>query len=257
MAFEDKDLEFLVNCVDDELDGLFYLLTHDRDGNLLNNVMKLTKSDSYKKHFPKHSLYVEDIAQEIAHYGSNSKLSKSSYKDLLCLVCNKLNVNYNSKSSIKNIETNFLMRAFSQILEKLSYEDIENLDNALIELKLKDETPLIDSFESLFFTSNVQSYLMKVIVANSFIKALIKKDIINNSNEILDKIKLILQAPANSVILNEWSKLYYKDEHGKILNDPFKVTQLSSIFYLAYLRQSVKTKSLQNLQDEAILIDIK
>lgn len=257
MNFEDKDLEFLGRCSDEDLDILYYILTHDREGNLLSSVKKLTKSQAYKKHFPQHSFYAEDFAQELAYYGSSTRLTKHSYKDLLFLLCGTLNINYNFKASAKSIESNFLMQSFSQILEKLSFQEIKLLDENLIKLKIKDEALLIDNFEALFFSDNLSSYLMKVLVVNAFIRALYNKELIDSDNETIKEVKLILQAPVSSLLTGEWSKLYYKNDFGQILNDSYKVSQLASLFYLSYLRVKEKNKFLENFQNKMEVLDLK
>lgn len=257
MNFEDKDLEFLAKCSDEDLDMLYYILTHDREGNLLNHIKKLTKSPAYKKHFPQHSFYAEDFAQELAYYGSSSRLTKHSYKDLLFLLCGTLNINYNFKASAKSIESNFLMQSFSQILEKLSFQDIKLLDENLLKLKIKDEALLIDNFEALFFGDNLSSYLMKTFVVNAFLRALFKRELINSDNENVKEIKLLLQAPVSSLLSGEWSKLYYKDNFGQILNDAYKVSQLASVFYLSYLRIKEESKVLENFQNKMEVLSLE
>lgn len=62
MAYRyDNDLEFLKSLSSTELNDLVYILTHDKDGEkrLTEN---LTFSDKYKRFYPDHTQYWDEIA---------------------------------------------------------------------------------------------------------------------------------------------------------------------------------------------------
>ena len=57
MAYRiDRDLQFLAECSDQDLNDLVYCLTHDRDGKP-RQTEKLTGNDKFKKYNPQHSMY--------------------------------------------------------------------------------------------------------------------------------------------------------------------------------------------------------
>lgn len=108
MAYRhDPDLEFLANCSPDELDQLVYLLTHDKDGNS-RLTEELTSSDDYKRYYPEHLKYWQNIATEIQLFGGNTLVNLFRggrgvpYKEVLCDVCDKMKVNYNKYSSVQH-----------------------------------------------------------------------------------------------------------------------------------------------------------
>ena len=115
MAYRyDPDLEFLGTCSSEELNDLVYLLTHDTDGRV-RYTESLTNNDKFTRHYPEHSIYWQEIAEEIQLFGGNSfiKLFRGGrgvlYKEVLCDVCDNLKVNYINYSSPKDIVQNLLM----------------------------------------------------------------------------------------------------------------------------------------------------
>ena len=107
----DEDLEFLKQIDSKDLDDLVYVLTHDKDGET-RFTEELTTNENYKKFFPEHNKYWEDIAAELQCYGGNTFATifrggkGVEYKEILIDVCDKLKVNFNKDSSIETIETN-------------------------------------------------------------------------------------------------------------------------------------------------------
>ena len=67
----DEDLEFLKQIDSKDLDDLVYVLTHDKDGET-RFTEELTTNENYKKFFPEHNKYWEDIAAELQCYGGNT-----------------------------------------------------------------------------------------------------------------------------------------------------------------------------------------
>ena len=70
MAYRhDPDLEFLGSCTSEELNELVALLTYDKDGEK-RYTEGLTTKNSYKRHYPNHSKYWQDIAEEVQLFGA-------------------------------------------------------------------------------------------------------------------------------------------------------------------------------------------
>ena len=132
MAYRyDPALDFLGELSSEELNELVYILTHDKDGEKRYTEM-LTVSDAYKRYYPEHSMYWEDIAAELQLFGGNTfvniiRLGKGvEYKEILCDVCDKMKVNYHKDSTIERIEENLLMKILKDALEHMSSEEVGN-----------------------------------------------------------------------------------------------------------------------------------
>ena len=99
---KDKDLEFLKNLNDKELDSLVQILTEVTSE-------ELTKRDIYKEFEGKHSIYWEEIAAELQYFGGNSisnivRGNGVEYAEILRDVCKSLNLEFNTYLSTEEIE---------------------------------------------------------------------------------------------------------------------------------------------------------
>lgn len=137
MAYrEDKDLEFLAKCSNEDLQPLVDILIKDKDGKD-RYTEELTKSKRYMRYSPDHQKYWDDIAAEIQTFGGNTfanlmRFGKGvTYKEILCDVCKDLKVNFNEKSSTEAIEKNLLDRVYTQAIEELSDEELKRLADAI------------------------------------------------------------------------------------------------------------------------------
>ncbi|HBC0897055.1 TPA: DUF3944 domain-containing protein, partial [Escherichia coli] len=143
MAYRaDRDLTFLSQCSDCDLDDLVNLLIYDNDGKK-RWTEELSNNPLYKQFRPQHSLYWREIAAEIQCYGGNTfaTLLRGGkgvyYKEILIDVCKRLKVNFNSESEVGVIERNLLMKILSDALDKMSQQDIKELalEFGLVNLK--------------------------------------------------------------------------------------------------------------------------
>ncbi|WP_268989164.1 DUF3944 domain-containing protein [Cupriavidus necator] len=130
MAYRhDPDLEFLGKLKSSDLNDLVRCLTHDKDGSA-RLTDELTMSDLYKKYAPDHNRYWQIIAAEVQCFGGNTFATMFrggkgvTYKEVLCDVCDKLDVNYSKKSSVETIEGNLLMKILQDALAKMTPEQL-------------------------------------------------------------------------------------------------------------------------------------
>ena len=99
----DQNLFFLHNADSRDLRILVDYLTKDKDGDI-RWTEELTNTDNYKKYYPNQlQLMCEDIAEELQRYGGNTFMNilrwgrGVEYKEILTDVCDKMDVNYNTK----------------------------------------------------------------------------------------------------------------------------------------------------------------
>ena len=131
---EDKDLEFLKNCPNDDLKALADLLVFDKDGKKRWNE-KLSGKKSYLEGYPNNLRNtVNDIILELQCYGADTIASAVReifgkhpgvpYREILIDVCDKKNVSYNKTSSTERIEYHLIQSIIEETLQKASDEDI-------------------------------------------------------------------------------------------------------------------------------------
>lgn len=131
---EDKDLEFLKNCPNEDLKALADLLVFDKDGKKRWNE-KLSGKKSYSESYPNNlKNAVNDIILELQCYGADTIASTVReifgkhpgvpYREILIDVCDKKNVSYNKTSSTERIEYHLIQSIIEETLQKASDEDI-------------------------------------------------------------------------------------------------------------------------------------
>lgn len=250
MAYRyDPDLEFLQTCSSEELNDLVYLLTHDKDGKARWTEF-LTTNERYKRHYPDHKQYWQEIAEEIQLFGGNTfmtlfRLGKGvMYKEVLCDVCDKMKVNYNKFSSVQVIEQNLLMKILQNSLEKMSPEELKNLS---LEMGLKDIkvfTPqiLMPMFIAVFKAGGFKSYQLTVIIVNAILKVLIGRGLNLAGNAALVRLAGILAGPIGLAITALWALF-------DIAGTAYRVT-IPAVIQVAYLRSLVENRDAIKLADE-------
>lgn len=131
---EDKDLEFLENCPNEDLKALADLLVFDKDGKKRWNET-LSVKKSYSESYPDNlKNAVNDIIQELQCYGADTFAAAARrivgkhpgvpYREILMDVCDKKKVNYNKASSTERIEYHLIQSIIEETLQNATDEDI-------------------------------------------------------------------------------------------------------------------------------------
>ena len=239
MAYRyDPDLEFLSKCTDEDLNDLVYCLTHDKDGSK-RLTEELTLSDSYKKHYPYHSLYWEEIAAEIQCFGGNTFANMFRggkgvlYKEVLCDVCDKMKVNYNKNSPVERIENGLISKVLEDSLEKMSPDEIRRLATELGIKNTQNITKqvLLGSFQTIFRAGGFKSYQLTVIVVNAVLKALIGRGLSFAGNAAATRVFAVLSGPIGWLITGLWTAF-------DIAGAAYRVT-IPAVIQVAALRQKI------------------
>lgn len=89
---EDADLRFLGRCENEDLDLLVSLITRDPRDNTLRWTETLSGSDNYRRFYPAHRNYWQEIAAEIQTFGASSIASVfrgGNQTEILHYVCGR------------------------------------------------------------------------------------------------------------------------------------------------------------------------
>lgn len=142
----DPDLNLLGQCSNEELQLLISILTTDpRDGDT-RWTESLTGTPEFRLLAPDHRRYWQLIAAELQRYGANTLASLVrlgqgvTYREILVDVCDKLDVNYNQKSTTETIELALLMKVLEKSLDQMSPEELAAFSHNM-HLDLTNPTP--------------------------------------------------------------------------------------------------------------------
>lgn len=237
MAYRhDPDLEFLGSCSSKELDDLVYLLTHDKDGTT-RLTESLTSNGKYKRYYPNHNIYWQEIAEEIQLFGGNTFVNMFrggrgvAYKEVLCDVCDKMKVNYNKYSSTKQIEENLLMKILQNALEHMAPDELRNLATELGIKNINGITAqtLTATFITVFKAGGFKSYQLTLIIVNAIMKALIGRGLSLAGNAALTRVASVLAGPIGWAITAIWTL-------SDIAGPAYRVT-IPAVIQVAFLRK--------------------
>ena len=188
----DQNLFFLHNADSRDLRILVDYLTKDKDGDT-RWTEELTNTDNYKKYYPNQlQLMCEDIAKELQLYGGNTFMNilrwgrGVEYKEILTDVCDKMDVNYNKKSSVEMIEYNLLQKILLDSLDNMSSEQLQSLmDEMNIPNQGFGKQAFIAALQFAIRRGGFSTYKMAVIVANAVSRALLGRGLTIVSNATL------------------------------------------------------------------------
>jgi len=237
MAYRhDEDLEFLKELESKDLEQLVEILIYDKDGEK-RYTEELSESEGYKKYYPDHVKYWQDIVEELQRFGGNSFVNMLRlgegvlYKEILIDVCDKLKVNYNKNSNVERIETNLLMKILEDALEKMSDEERKELAKS-IGLKNTQNfsaQTMTGVFQAIFRAGGFKSYQLTLIIVNAILKALIGRGLSLGANAALTRTMAILTGPIGWVITGLWTAI-------DIAGPAYRVT-IPAVIEIAALRQ--------------------
>lgn len=237
MAYrEDEGLAFLQYMQDQELDNLVKLLIYDKDGKKWISE-SLSRKNGYKQHNPKHSLYWQDIAEEIQRYGANGIITQLRggkgvlYKEVLTDVCDRLKVNYNPKAETGAIENNLLMKILTDSIEKMSSDDVRKImdDLGIKNLNTLSGEALVSAFQAMFIAGGFKSYQLTLIVVNAISRAMLGRGLTFAGNAALTRAASIFAGPIGWAVTGVWTAF-------DLAGPAYRVT-IPAVIHVAMLRK--------------------
>ena len=120
----DKDLRFLNECTNEELDVLVKIIL-DRFSETLS------VDEKYKKYAPNHKMYVDVIYKELIAFGTrggelvNIILGDKPYREIVYDVCKKMEVSVDLGASIERMEQALMEMMLKKAWDSYSEEERE------------------------------------------------------------------------------------------------------------------------------------
>ena len=232
---EDKDLEFLAFCKNEDLQILVDYLTTDKDGKK-RYLETLTKSNAYLQCYPDHLTSMwEDIANEFQLFGGNTianciRKTGVTYRTILFDVCNRMKVNYNKNASIEMIEEYLLQKILTDSLEQMTAEDMKKLVD---EMNIKTQTPtkqgMTIALQMAIRNGGFAPYKMAVIVANAVAQTLLGRGLSLALNAGLTKYISIFAGPIGWLVTVLWTLV-------DVAGPAYRVT-IPSVIQITYMRR--------------------
>lgn len=248
MAYRyDTDLEILQELESEQLKELYDVLVYDKDGEK-RLTETLSISDERKKYGSDYALYWKRIAEEFQGFGANTFMTwlrfgeGVTYREILCDVCDKLDVNYNKNAKTEKIEQHLLMKILESSLSEMSYNEraelarsigIKNIDNITPEL-------LTAAFLKIFNMGGFKSYQLTVVVVNAVLKALIGRGLTFAGNATLTRTMAIITGPIGWVITGLWTAI-------DIAGPAYRVTIPAVITIIGLKQQYINRQLLADL----------
>jgi len=208
----DPDLRFLADCSDEDLDPLVQIL-RGPDGDFRIG-QGLTSHAAYKAHYPKHSAYWMEIAEELQRYGGNSIATAMRgwrgvpYSDLLADVCRKLKI-----GEIEGLTTS--EREF-RLLAVLLERSIEGMSEAQREVLLKEfgvrsqgftAPAVVAALQTAVRAGGFLSYQIVVVVANAVAKAVLGRGLSLATNAAITRTLGVALGPVGWSITALWTAI--------------------------------------------------
>lgn len=175
----DPDLNLLGQCSNEELQLLVSILTTDpRDGDT-RWTESLTDTPEYRLLAPEHRRYWQLIAAELQRYGANTLVSLIrlgqgvTYREILGDVCDKLDVNFNLKSTTETIELCLLMKVLEKSLDQMTPEELATFSRNM-QLDLTNPTPqlILMAVQAAIRTSSLAALELATVLSASVITSL-------------------------------------------------------------------------------------
>ncbi|POX28230.1 DUF3944 domain-containing protein [Serratia marcescens] len=175
----DPDLNLLGQCSNEELQLLISILTTDpRDGDT-RWTESLTGTPEFRLLAPDHRRYWQLIAAELQRYGANTLASLVrlgqgvTYREILVDVCDKLDVNYNQKSTTETIELALLMKVLEKSLDQMSPKELAAFSHNM-HLDLTNPTPqlILIAVQAAIRTSSLAALELATMLSASVITSL-------------------------------------------------------------------------------------
>lgn len=234
----DKDLYFLCDAQDEELEDLVNCLIYDKD-NEERFTETLSLSEEYKTYGNKYSYYWVRITEELKLFGGNTianlfRLGKGvAYKEIVEDVAKEMKVNFNSYDTVEEIENKLILRVFEDTWKDLSEEEKRNFVSEM-GFSGKDLTKqgVTAAVQLCLKMGGFKTYQLTVIIVNAVAKAILGRGLTFAGNAALTKYLSVFIGPVGWTLTGIWTVVD--------IASPAKRVTIPAVFYIALLRKQIR-----------------
>lgn len=224
-------LEILDEMTNEELEVLVRLIIDEGD-----ITESLTDYSDYINFSPNHKKYTYAIRNEIIAYGSNTFLPNNSYKEIVCDVCDKLDVNYNSGRALEHIEHNLLEVVLEKTWEEMSESQRQEVLKSISKGNKMLPQATAGALIGIFRAGGFGAYQLSVVIANSIAKFAVGRGLSLAANAALTRALSIFTGPVGIALTALWTVF-------SISGPAYRVT-IPATVYIASIREIYNKKDL-------------
>jgi uncharacterized protein YaaW (UPF0174 family) len=179
------------------------------------------------------------VAAEVQGFGGNTFATMFRggkgvlYKEVLTDACDKMNVNYNSNSTVEMIEMNLLMKILTDSMEKMSPRELQEMTEELgVKTSSYTKEAVVAALQGSVLLSGFTAYKIAVIVANAVAKAMLGRGLTLAANAGLTRTIGVFAGPIGWVLTAIWTAY-------DIAGAAYRVT-IPSVVQIVFLRAKQK-----------------
>ena len=257
----DSSLHFLRRSSNEDLEPLVKYLTKPI-------TEELSTKEKYKKHYPNHREYVDEIAFELSLFGGNTivnwirgkvlysiicyvvpprhwnRSQGPPYKEIVRDVASKLKVNYTEDDSVEEVELKILIEIFRRSFDGMSDverdEVIKAFEEAGAKIDFSDGVPIATVIVQIIMKSSRNfAEQIAMIVANAVAKTVLGQGLklvgVDLAKKAFAKRMMgVFTGPIGWTITAIWTAI-------DISGPAYRVT-IPCVCHIAYLRQKTKNQ---------------
>uniref|UniRef100_UPI0036DB6464 DUF3944 domain-containing protein n=1 Tax=Photorhabdus sp. RM322S TaxID=3342825 RepID=UPI0036DB6464 len=239
----DADLQFLGHCDNEDLDLLVSLITHDPRDKSLRWTETFSGSDNYKRFYPAHRNYWQEIAAEIQTFGASIIASVFRggkgvlYREVLCDVCDHTGVKYQKEEATEIIELSLLIKMLEKSLSEMSPAELrEFADSMGTELTAPTVPLVLMAIQTAVRSSGFAAYRLSVVILSMLAKVILGRTLPIVTYLTLTRSISVLAGPVGIALSTGW---LIADMAG-----PARRVTVPACLLVACLRQQYLYKSL-------------
>lgn len=259
----DYELDFLHNCTNEELEPLVAAILGtvekkdpsgkpirgsngevekeiDRSGRFSS---KLDTKEIFRRNFPNHSAYVDDIIEELQLYGGHSLINPLRgygvmYHEILVDAAGKMKVHFKAEQRTVEIEVQLLAKVLKDVWEKLSDDERSKV---LSEAASKGAdvggvmgAAGVGGLIALINAGGFTSYQIMLAVINSIARILLGRGLMIGANAAAAKVMAVFAGPVGWMLAGLWAAC-------DVGSTAYRVT-IPAAIYIAALRRMKETQ---------------
>lgn len=236
---EDKDLVFLNQCSNEQLQLLADFMLYDTDGKARWSE-ELSSTKGFRENYPdKMKLLVPNIIDELQRFGGNTFFNwlrghGAPYREILEHVCTQSKVSYNKNAPIELIEHYLLQKFLLMSIDRMNESDVKHLSENLTKDAFKQQIGLLKAGSPLFIK------LTTMLIVNLATKFGLKQAVALITKFAGGRVFAILAGPIGWAVSGVWTAFDIAGPANRVL--------VPCVVTVAYLR-SIYDKSEEDLND--------